>query len=390
MRAGGAYKGSDGRYISTASDVFPGSSKVTVLHNGTEPANLRTWSGKATKWGLFDIKTDGVDVKFTIKDALTLENILLPETAEVGVSVTLQLIAQLEPYYAVATLKWASSDPTIATVDNNGVVTGVSEGTCEITITSNNGKSASCRLIVKSIPLYNIAEFKELGIDSEQLLRFNKAEVLFASGSTAFVRDASGAIMLVGLEGLKTNDVIDGVLFVQHAENHQLPQALVTERSVTSGLKVTSGSEVSPREVALESLTEKDYCDLISVKAAKLVSKTVNNKKGVYLESGDRSIRFFNSLKNLGFNKTVTMPKTYLDLYFDVTALYATFDDGGNTVDAIYLMDKLTQVEDPTGIVEVHPDAEGSNVPVYNLQGQRVSLTAKGLLIRNGRKLLNR
>jgi M6 family metalloprotease-like protein len=374
----------------TGYDPFPGLGNVTTLHNGTEPANLRTWSGKASRWGLFNIRVENGVVKFDVHDALTLNGLSLPETAEVGVSVAIKLTAQLEPDYAVTTLKWKSSNPNIAIVDENGYVTGVSEGMCDITVTSDNGKSASCRLIVKSIPLYNIAEFKELGIDSEQLLRFNKAEVLFASGSTAFVRDASGAIMLVGLEGLKTNDVIDGVLFVQHAENHQLPQALVTERSVTSGLKVTSGSEVSPREVALESLTEKDYCDLISVKAAKLVSKTVNNKKGVYLESGDRSIRFFNSLKNLGFNKTVTMPKTYLDLYFDVTALYATFDDGGNTVDAIYLMDKLTQVEDPTGIVEVHPDAEGINVPVYNLQGQRVSLTAKGLLIRNGRKLLNR
>ena len=371
-------------------DVFPGRGKVTALHNGTEPANLRTWSGKATKWGLFDISMDGVDVKFTIKDAVTLENILLPDTAEVGVAVTLQLSAQLEPSYAVATLKWASSDEKIATVDNHGVVTGVSEGTCEITITSNNGKSATCKLTVKNIPLYDIAEFKTLAIGSEELLQLKKAEVLLASGETAFVRDASGALMLSGLENLKTNDVIDGTLFVQSGEKDELPQALVTENTIVGGLTVTAGNQVKPREVKLEDMTKKDYCDYVLVKAAKMVVKKVDGKSGVYIENGDRSIRFFNSLKNLGINKSVTMPKNYVDKYFDVPALYATFNDSGTVVDAVYLIDKLVEVDDPTGIVDLQLDKPNYQQPVFNLQGQRVSPTTKGLLIRGGLKVLNR
>lgn len=367
-------------------DVFPGRGKVTALHNGTTPANLRTWSGRATKWGLFDISMDGSEVKFTIKDAVTLESISLPDTAEVGVSVTLQLTAELEPDYAVATYKWTSSDVTIATVDKNGVVTGVSEGVCEITVTSSNGKSATCKLTVKNIPLYDIDGFKTLAVGSEELLQLSQAEVLLASGETAFVRDASGALMLVGLEGLKANDVIDGVLYVQSGEKDKLPQALVTEKTIVSGLTIAAGDQVQPREVKLEDLAEKDYCDYVMVKAAKMVSKEVNGKKGVYLESGDRSVRFFNSLKNLGINKSVTMPKNYVDKYFDVPALYATFVDGEDTVDAVYLLNKLVEVADPTGIVDLQLDKPDYQQPVYNLQGQRVSPTTKGLLIRGGRK----
>lgn len=383
VRAGGTDRGA-------TYDVFPGRGNVTTLHNGTEPANLMTWSGKATQWGLFNIRMINGIVSFEVQDALTLNDIVLPETAEVGVSVTLQLSAQLVPDYAVATLTWSSSNEKIATVDENGVVTGVSEGTCNITVTSDNGKRATCKLTVKKVDLYNIAEFKTLDKDSEQLLQFKDAEVLFANGTTSFVRDASGAIMLVGLDGLKTNDVINGVALVQVGQNNQLPQAIVTENTYISNLKVTSSGEVALREVALESLTSADYCDLVMVKQAQLVSKKIDGKSGVYVESGDRSIRFFNNLKNLGINKTVTMPKNYINKYYNVPALYATFVNGNTVQDALYLMDSLTEVEAPTGIVEMRQDVRDSDAPVYNLQGQRVNPNTKGLLIRGGRKLLNR
>lgn len=382
VRAGGA--GMDAAY-----DVFPGPGRVSSLHNGTSPANLRTWNGQTTKWGLFNISESNGVVTFDVQDALTLTSLSLPKTAEVGVSVVLQLTAQLMPDYAVTTLKWTSSNKQIAAVDDNGVVTGVSEGTCDITVTSGNGKSATCKVTVKNMPLYNIADFKTLDVGSEQLLQFKNAQVLLASGTTAFVRDDSGAIMLVGLDGLNANDVINGVIRVRVGENYQLPQAVLSDNSVLSGLTISDGDTVQPREVQLEDLTEADYCDVILVKAAKLVSKKVEGKSGVYLESGDRSIRFFNNLKNLGLDKIVSMPKNYINKYYDVPALYATFVDGSATSDAVYLIDKLTEVEAPTGIVDLRQHDADVLQPVYNLQGQRVSPTTKGLLIRGGRKIVN-
>lgn len=380
LRAGGDSN------ANTNYDLFPGRANVQTLHNGTDPANLMTWSGKATQWGLFNIREEQGLIKFDVQDALTLTALSLPETAEVGVSVTLQMAAALVPEYAVTTLQWSSSNTDIATIDDDGVVTGVSEGTCVITVTSDNGLTASSQLTVKQIPLYDIAAFKALYLDSQQFLQLKQAQVLYASGSTAFVRDASGAIMLVGLDDLKTNDVIDGAILVQVGQKNQLPQALLTANTLLSGLTITEGSEPQLRDVALESLTTADYCDLVLVKAAKLVSKKVDGKSGVYLESGDRSIRFFNSLKNLGFSKTVTMPKNYVNKYYDVPALYATYADGTNAIEALYLMDSLTEVEEPTGIVELRQSASSDNAPAYNLQGQHVSRGYKGLVIKNGRK----
>ena len=51
------------------------------------------------------------------------------------------------------TLKWKSEDESIAKVDENGKVTGVGAGTTNITVTTSNGKSATCKVtVVKQTP----------------------------------------------------------------------------------------------------------------------------------------------------------------------------------------------------------------------------------------------
>ena len=68
----------------------------------------------------------------------------------IGIGGTDMLIASISPSNASdRTLTWTSSDPSVVTVDNNGKITALSEGTVTITATSNNNKTATC--IVKSI-----------------------------------------------------------------------------------------------------------------------------------------------------------------------------------------------------------------------------------------------
>lgn len=50
-------------------------------------------------------------------------------------------------------ITWKSSDTNVATVDNNGKVTANNSGTAIITATAENGKSATCGVIVKSNPI---------------------------------------------------------------------------------------------------------------------------------------------------------------------------------------------------------------------------------------------
>ena len=50
------------------------------------------------------------------------------------------------------TVTWTTSDATVATVDDDGAVTGVAEGEATITATTSNGLSATCKVTV--VPVY--------------------------------------------------------------------------------------------------------------------------------------------------------------------------------------------------------------------------------------------
>lgn len=79
---------------------------------------------------------------------------LKPLKAELTVGETLRLDAAVQPADATnAELTFASSNPTVATVDENGVVTALQPGQCEITVTAKDGGfTATCILTVKAAP----------------------------------------------------------------------------------------------------------------------------------------------------------------------------------------------------------------------------------------------
>ena len=63
-----------------------------------------------------------------------------PSTATVAVSGTQALTATVAPATATnQNVTWSSSDTDVATVDDDGVVTGVSAGTATITATTVDG-----------------------------------------------------------------------------------------------------------------------------------------------------------------------------------------------------------------------------------------------------------
>lgn len=81
--------------------------------------------------------------------ANTVSGVLLPTAATIAVGETLPLEAVLTPFGVKGTITWTSATQAKATVDANGVVTGVAAGSSVITATCN-GKSASCTVTVTS------------------------------------------------------------------------------------------------------------------------------------------------------------------------------------------------------------------------------------------------
>ena len=71
------------------------------------------------------------------------------KTLAVGKTLSLGKRVVLTPGKAKTTLTWTSSNPAVATVDQNGKVTAVSKGSAIITVTTHNGKKARVKLTVK-------------------------------------------------------------------------------------------------------------------------------------------------------------------------------------------------------------------------------------------------
>ncbi len=79
-----------------------------------------------------------------------VESIILPsDETTIALGGTVTLSAEITPDDAInRTLTWSSDDSSIASVDENGVVTGEAVGTAIITATSSNGISSSCSVTI--------------------------------------------------------------------------------------------------------------------------------------------------------------------------------------------------------------------------------------------------
>ena len=108
--------------------------KITGKKTGSTKITVRTQNGKTATLSVKVLKAPS---KVTLSaKALTLD-----------VYGTQRLTATL-PKKTASQIKWTSSDPKVAAVDESGVVTGLSRGTATITASTFNKKKATCAVTV--------------------------------------------------------------------------------------------------------------------------------------------------------------------------------------------------------------------------------------------------
>lgn len=87
----------------------------------------------------------------TVTEPVAATAISLPSVATVDVYSSRMLYPTLQPSNANPTLTWESDNTSIASVDQNGKVTGNNPGTATISVTTDNNLSASCVVTVKDV-----------------------------------------------------------------------------------------------------------------------------------------------------------------------------------------------------------------------------------------------
>ena len=169
---------------------------ATVDQNGLVTA-VSAGSAKIlcmTQYGTTDTCT------ITVKKAVPVMNIskkTMATDTTYGVTVTYSPATDLD-----MGLMWESSKPSVATVDENGVVTAVKAGTAKITCTTKDGKTDSCTITVKNpVPAMNITK-KTIAVNNTYAISVKYSPDTGDAGLTW--RSANEAVATVDENGVVT------------------------------------------------------------------------------------------------------------------------------------------------------------------------------------------
>ena len=381
IRAGGVKSNDYYAAIATASDPFPGTRNVRAINNETSPS-LKTWAGKYNSFGLRNITENSGIITFEAYNVDVLMSIAFTnDSYRLSVGKQLQLTTVQDPESATVVLSFASDNDAVATVDDSGIVTALSEGVAHITVTANNKLTATCTVTVtpyNEVP--DIASFCALNEGDDASLLLTNAQVLYVYDGDIYLRDTSGSLILSGTGlNVSKNDVLNGSIFGRLTYNNLMPQlACFDGQSVEGNLSVSIGEAALPIELYPEQLAASHYANMVVVRGMTLV-----RDGGVFGVIGDRRVRLWNKFQIK--SPKISLPSNITDKYYDVTAIYGTDVLNGEVIDELYLLQSPVEGDSPDAVSSPLAE-ESSSTVLYNLQGQRVGKGYKGIVVKSGRK----
>ncbi len=193
----------EGGPVWESADLEPGAHTIRL-----EKANKKIGGADNPSWA------NAVDVYldfFEIKPLTT--NIIVEGESTVQAGLTTQLSATIYPDYAKSELIWKSSDETIATVDNTGLVSGEAQGDVVITAYATDGSRVIRRFNLHVDPAAGDIK-KVTNID----LAADKTEVELITGekinitATVTPADATNPTLVWASQNPTVATVVDGVV----------------------------------------------------------------------------------------------------------------------------------------------------------------------------------
>lgn len=235
----------------------------------------------------------------------------------------------------------------------------------------------------------NIAAFKALASGTTATLTFKNAQVVYknvyttksgATNTEYYVRDASGAIQFFNTDlELNVNQVINGTVEVTYSPFNELPEAKKTANTSAEKLTITDGEAAVPTKVTVADLTTNKYlCDLVTVENANIISETSGTHTNQYLTNGTDKVMIYDKFKT---KTNITDGEG-----FDVTGILVTAKLSGNIIKEFAPISAPV----PTGINNITTEAADANAPAYNLAGQKVGKEYKGVVIKAGKKFIQK
>lgn len=235
----------------------------------------------------------------------------------------------------------------------------------------------------------NIAAFKALASGTTATLTLKNAQVVYknvyttnsgATNTEYYVRDASGAIQFFNTDlELNVNQIINGTVEVKYTLYNEMTEATKTANTSAEKLTITDGEAAVPTKVTVADLTTDKYlCDLVIVENANIISETSGTHTNQYLTNGTEKVMIYDKFKT---NTSITDGEG-----LDVTGILVTAKLSGNVVKELAPISAPI----PTGINNITTDATLENAPAFNLAGQKVGKAYKGVVIKAGKKFVQK
>ena len=218
-----------------------------------------------------------------------------------------------------------------------------------------------------------IAEINEMSEDASNInLKLTNAQVVYVDGSNLYVREGDKAVIFYNLGiDLPANSILNGEIKVDYDNYYGIHEIKpISDVTSADGLTITEGEAATPTASTVAELNElKHIADYVVISGVKIVSE----EKNYFAVDGENKIQLF---KGIDVSSYADKDKTYV-----IKALFNNIYKGTAEIQPV-------EVTEGTSGVNAVTVEKAQNTIRYNLAGQRVDESYKGVVIMNGKKFV--
>ncbi len=199
-----------------------------------------------------------------------------------------------------------------------------------------------------------------------------------------YVREGDAAIELRTLGfNMPVNSILKGKVKVDLKFNYGVPYLAANAGTDDESITVTESTEAAqPIEATVADILANKYLnDLVTIKNFTFSKEEYQaGKFNYYANDGEQKIMIFDKFNKVGGVAELTEGEKYT-----VTGLYGAIFKGTPEI----LPTQAVIPGSSTGISNITTSAT-DNAPAYNLAGQKVNAAYKGIVIKNGKKMIKK
>ena len=282
------------------------------------------------------------------------------------------------------------------TTDGQNPTTSSLSGKSPLTITLKNSTTLKAIATLNNknssvaSEIFTKKEYKNITFEEALTLKndenfvnvtFNNALVVYSDNGTLHVRQGDKALMLYKSNlNIPVNAIINGSAKFNFVNYHGIPELKDNANTNEEMLTIEPSQDATLQPLTLtitEVNTQKGICDLIKLSDVKIIKEEVDGKENYYATANNEKVILFKNeskYENLANNdKTYTIVAVFNSLFKNQPELKP-----------------IEITEETSGIKHSQLYNNTNNNTLYNINGIKVDNFYKGVIIKNGKKYLNK